>query len=711
MDIKDVSSTLHAGEVALPASSVPSAGSQTRRWHYVCLGLIVLLSAFLNFFMLQLKGYGNKYYAAAIRSMLESWHNFFFVSFDPGGFVTVDKPPLGLWIQAVSAKLLGFSGFSITLPQALAGIASVLLLYYLVRRNFGPVAGLLAALFLAITPVNVVMNRNNNLDTQLVLAMLLSAWAIMRATESGRLRWLLLGVLFLGLGFNIKTLEAYLALPALGLLYLLGAPVRWRTRILHLMLAALALLVISFSWITIVDLTPVSQRPYVGSSQTNSELELTLGYNGIDRLIGGIFGGHRRGEGVRDIAPGSTASPSSTQAPPNWPPPGPPPGSGSPSPTRLFTVNLGSQVSWLLPLAMVALFALGWQSRFRIPLTRPHRDLVLWGMWLLTMGVFFSVAGFFQPHYLVVLAPAICALSAIGLVLLWRDYRERSMRDWRSWGLIVALALTAAEQIFLLSSYQSLGRILSILVGLLCLLAVIVLIVARLPVTRSDAPVQRRQLQRVQFPAISVALLALLLTPLIWSFISTTQPENTTILTAGPPLASRFRAGREGDFNHAAGGFDGGGFGFGSGSVQTNTKLINYLEVHNGNTRYLLAVSSAMSASDIIIQTGKPVMTLGGFMGRDPILTQQQLINLIHNGTVRFFLIRGNTPFNSNLTNWVTSHCTVVPKSQWQATSQNSGSSSGNGNASAPANGGPGGGGGAGGIRGNQQLYDCSATH
>jgi 4-amino-4-deoxy-L-arabinose transferase-like glycosyltransferase len=178
------------------------------------LALILLLAAAANFYQLQREGFGNLYYAAAIRSMLASWHDFFFVAFDPGGFVTVDKPPLGFWIQAASARLLGFSGFSLLLPEALAGVAAVGVLYVLVRRIFGPAAGLLAALFLALTPISVVTNRNNTIDSLLVLTVLLAAYAVSRAIERGSLRWLLLGAVLVGLGFNIKMLESRYATQA-----------------------------------------------------------------------------------------------------------------------------------------------------------------------------------------------------------------------------------------------------------------------------------------------------------------------------------------------------------------------------------------------------------------------------------------------------------------------------------------------------------------
>jgi len=195
-------------------------------WDRVALATILALSAFLNLFRLTSNGYGNTYYAAAIKNMLTSWHNFFFATFD-AGFMSVDKPPLGLWIQEVSAKLFGFYGWSLLLPQALASLLSVALLYHLVRRAFGPPAGLLAALALALTPIVVATSRNNTMDMLVVLSTLLAAWAFIVAVETGRLRWLLVGAIVIGLGFNIKMLEACLVLPALYLLYPVAAPPAW----------------------------------------------------------------------------------------------------------------------------------------------------------------------------------------------------------------------------------------------------------------------------------------------------------------------------------------------------------------------------------------------------------------------------------------------------------------------------------------------------
>src|SRR5256886_10995057 len=285
---------LDTGSTATPLTTPPDEAEQPvappgkKRWfarHRFALGGILLISIVMNFYALGKNGFGS-YYPAAIRSMLDKWHNFFFVAYDPGGFVSIDKPPVGFWLEAASAKIFGFNSVSILLPQALAGVLSVLLLYYLVRRHFGVVAGLLAALALALSPISVVTNRNITIDSTLALALLVGAWAVLRAAETGRLRWLLLSAFIVGIGFNIKMMEAYLVVPAYGLLYLLAAPKSIWKRIGQLALAVVVLLAISLSWALVVDLTPASLRPYVGSSQNNSEISLALGYNGINRLIG-----------------------------------------------------------------------------------------------------------------------------------------------------------------------------------------------------------------------------------------------------------------------------------------------------------------------------------------------------------------------------------------------------------------------------------------
>ncbi|HEX6509308.1 MAG TPA: glycosyltransferase family 39 protein, partial [Chloroflexota bacterium] len=353
------------------------------QWHRIGLFAIVALSAVLNFVGLSKEGYNNEYYAAAVKSMSLSWHNFFFNSFDPGGFVTIDKPPLGFWFQVASVKLFGFNGVALLIPQALAGVLTVTLLYHLVARTFGRSAGLISALALAITPISVVTARNNTIDSTLVLAVLLGAWTVLKAAETGKLRWLLLCAVFVGLGFNIKMLEAYLVVPAFGLVYLLGTRKSIWRRLATLALAVVVLLAVSLSWAAAVDFTSAANRPWVDSTTTNSEISLAIGYNGLQRLTGN-----------HSISSSSLTATSNNGGGPGGN--GGPGGVGENGPTgvlRLLNTQLGSQIGWFLPLAIIGLVVALWQSRPRFKiLDERQRSLLLWGVWLLTTGAFFSVA-------------------------------------------------------------------------------------------------------------------------------------------------------------------------------------------------------------------------------------------------------------------------------------------------------------------------------
>lgn len=248
---------------------------------------IVSLSAFLHFFKLEHIGDANLYYTAAVESMLGSWHNFFFVAAEPGASVTVDKPPLGLWIEAASAFLFGVNGFAVVLPNILAGLISIPLIYHLVKKYFGTGAGLIAGLVIAITPVSIAAQRNNTMDGMLTFTLILAAWAFLKAAETDKTRFLWLGAVLVGLGFNIKMLQAFLPLPAFYALYFLGAKVGWWRKIVNLVLASLILLVVSLSWAVVVDLIPPKSRPFIGSSTDNSVMELILGHNGLNRWLGG----------------------------------------------------------------------------------------------------------------------------------------------------------------------------------------------------------------------------------------------------------------------------------------------------------------------------------------------------------------------------------------------------------------------------------------
>jgi 4-amino-4-deoxy-L-arabinose transferase-like glycosyltransferase len=719
-------------------------------WHRLALAGVMLVSLWMNFYQLGQNGFGNLFYAAGVRSMVDSWHNFFFVSYDPGGFVTIDKPALGFWLQALSAKLFGFTPFSIFFPQAIAGVLAVVLLYALVRRYFGINAGLLAALFLAISPISVVTNRNNTIDSTLALVLLLGAWAVLRAAESGQLRWLLLSGVFIGLGFNVKMTEAYLVIPAFGLLYLLAAPKKLWIRIVHLVLALLVMVIVSFSWAVAVDLTPASQRPYVGSSQTNSEINLATGYNGLNRLKIGNNGGRNGQQRTRDTTRTATTSttPGATgttrTATTNTTPgaTGTTPGNtaggftgqpgggfgngaanaegapqinafggggGNNSIFRLFNNQLGGQVGWLLPLALFGMLALIVLRRFRFQQDFQQQSLLLWGMWVLTMGIFFSLTSIAHVYYLTEMAPGVAAMAGIGVVLMWRYYR---LSDWRGWLLPLALVATAADQIYILKSYPQwswLIPMIAVVVGVVTL----ALVLGRLLPQLKRPEISSRYLM----PIIGVGLLALLFAPTIWAALPVLANQENSSPTAGPTgrqdVGGRQSTGRQGTTAAPqAGGFAQGGFG--GESATANPALIQYLEANQGSTKFLVATASSMNADGIILSTNKPVMAMGGFGGGDPIITTtEQLQTLISNGTIRFFLLTAprttttatgsgaNTParqgFNffgggrqNVVSTWVTQHCKSVPASTVEA------AASGTNGASNPF--------------GSNTLYDCSVT-
>ncbi len=693
-------------------------------WRHPALAVVLGLSTLLNVIGLSQEGYANTYYAAAVRSMLMNWHNFFFVSFDPGGFVAVDKPPLGLWLQVASAKIFGFSGVSVLLPQAVAGILAVALLYRLVARVFGPGAGLLAALALAITPISVVDDRNNTSDSVLILVLLLAAWAVTQAIETRRLRWFVLSAVFIGLGFNIKGFESYLVLPALFLAYVLGVPQRWFTRLWHVLLAGVTTLVVSFAWIITVDLTPASQRPYVSDSGTNSELSLALGYNGLGRLATGLVS-RLSSIPFLHVSIDFTIVPGiSTEI-------------GNPSLLRLLEPQIGGQASWLLPVAIVGLFLALFRIRPVFPLQREHVALGLWGGWLVVAGAFFTVARFYHLYYLNLLAPAVSALAGIGIMALWNDYRESLAIGkppwWKGWLLPLSILTTAFIQAHLLSGYTAWNSWLAPTVVGVSVVVAALLAAGRLGIRVSLAPGQILGINRRAALVFAAAgTVALVSTPVVFAADSVASGNGGAWLPqAGPTVGfggggfrggGRF-AGRPGGFGSSAvpgsspsfgsgggqppsGGFAGGkggfgfrGGGFGGGGALTfagdqvpvlGTKLLRYLETHRGAARYLVATPTSSYASLFILDTGQPVMALGGYQGWDKILTRPQLAQMVKSGVVRFFLLSGSAggfggrfgsggfpggvdanlnAVNDGLFSWVESNCSAVPASRYETTS------------------------------------------
>jgi len=646
------------------------------------LALILLLSGILNFANLSIEGYANLYYAAGVKSMTMSFKNFFFVAFDPAGFVTIDKPPLGFWIQAISAKIFGFSGWSILAPEALAGVISVLIIYILVKKSFGRVAGLLSALFLAVTPIFVAVSRNNTCDNLLVLTLLLACLAVSIAAEKGKLKYLIISLAIVGVGFNIKMLQAYMVIPAIYLTYLLSSKISLKKRIIHLILGTLVLLVVSFAWPVAVDLIPAANRPYVGSSTNNSELELIIGHNGLERLgIGSSTPGGGGGKMPGGIPPNGMGNPSGEGMQGGTPPNGtgsvsgegmqggtPPTGTGKGMPggfggqtpggggggsmggsepasiTRLFSNNsMSDQIIWLLPLAVFGFIAAALKEKLKPAFDSKRKlALILWPMWLVPEFIYFSfTTGLFHPYYLTMLAPPIAALAGIGIVSMWELYKEGG---WKSWILPVALITDGLVQLLILSYYydtSSLTKILMIVLSALCFVSSITIIILKL--------IKNENLWLKKI-LLATALVGLLVAPIVWSATTIFYASSGTFPSAGLELSSS-----KGSAS----------MGMGMGASSSNSKLIEFLKANKTTEKYILVTSSTSgSASDIIIKTGESVMTWG-FFGTDKAITLAQFKELVKNGEVRYVMVGGQGSSNEIMT-WAKANGKLVSESNWK---------------------------------------------
>jgi 4-amino-4-deoxy-L-arabinose transferase-like glycosyltransferase len=609
---------------------------------------ILLLAAALRLANLSALGNGNEYYTAGVKSMLQSWHNFFFVAAEPGGSVTIDKPPLGLWLQALSAFFLGVSGVAVALPQILAGIGSVALLYHLVRRWFGQATGLLAALVLAVTPVAIAAERNNTMDTTLVFTLLLAAWAFIRASETGLRRFVLLGAALVGLGFNIKMMQAFLPLPAFYALYLFGAQAPLRRKLADLALASALIAAVALAWPLAVDLTPADQRPYIGSSTNNTVMELIVGHNGLNRLLGGQGRGgppSGAGQGARPNLP--PPPPGAGAGQPGGQPGGPGgqggPGGGpggevgQPGALRLFSAPLGNEVGWLLPLGLLTCAGLAAGLR-RAPPGNPQRALILWGGWLLTCVVFFSAASFFHAYYMVMLAAPLAALAAVGVSQLWQ---LRASRPGLAALLLVgAAAVTVGFQIALASQYGVRS------VWLAAAPALALVGAERLLAARTQA-------DRRAGLGLGLLLAAVLCIPAAWSALTTFDPSPDINLphayagtreSGGPPQP---RGGQP------------------AGQSRANPELLRYLQANTQDTEYMLVVSGSGAGAPYVLATGRPVLYAGGFNGGDPVIDADGLARMAAEGRVRYVLWGNDGPgprasTQQEITRYLQAHATVV---------------------------------------------------
>jgi 4-amino-4-deoxy-L-arabinose transferase-like glycosyltransferase len=614
--------------------------SRSRLWPHLGLTGILVLALALRGWRLGAGGFITPYYMAGVRSMMASWHNFFFNAFDPTGFVSLDKPPLAFWIQTGSAELFGFSPFSVLLPQVLEGSASILVLYHLVRRVFGTAAGLLAALFLALTPIAVAVDRSNNTEPVLVLTLLLAAWALSRSIETGRLWFLLLSAALVGIAFNVKMLVAFGVVPIFTLIYLARAPILLPRRIGYLAAAAGVLATVSLAWTGVYDLTPPENRPFVDSTSGNSMFELIVGENFIRRFV-------PRGDRLRQtLAAAANPNPTPDQTAArllgrDYVPAGP---------TRLVAPHLAAQTGWLFPLSLIGGVAAWWRYR-----RRPGNErlqLALWAGWALTYGIVFSAAaGLFHGYYLVAMAPALCALAGIGTVSLWSLYAAGGAGSLL---LPATFAATALWQGYIvngyLNEYSTIGEkwLVPIVIGIAGL------IVAGLVALRGVQP-------RVS-GAVALALLVGM--PTAWSIGTVLVKGNTGFPAARPPFLNDAAETQRRRWSMVAGALGG------------DPKLIDFLRSNHNSEAYLLASINARQAAPIIIATGDPVIALGGFTGRDPILTVDDFARLVQDHHLRFALIGDGSPglrriFGEDgqkpVVDWIRANGRLVDPAKWRA--------------------------------------------
>jgi len=653
----------------------------TRLIHFFLLGLILLLAIFLNFYRLEAEGYANLYYAAGVKSMLSSWHNFFFVSFDPGGFVTIDKPPLGLWIQTVSSMILGFDGWSLLMPQATAGVLSVALLYYLVARIFGPTAGLVAALVLTLTPISVAANRNNTMDSLLVFTSLLAAFFISKAVEKGSLQWLLLSAFFVGIGFNIKMLQAFLVLPAFFLLYLFTASLSWWKKLSHLFFSSLLLIIVALSWAIVVDRTPSDQRPYIGSSNHNSVMELIIGYNGIERL-GGLFQFFTKHPEppTHSITPTHTAPIKGQLSPQNHPPMHIIRNEeiGVPGIFRLLNKQLAGQITWFLPFSFLGFIVAWWTCKGNKPISPKYQAILMWGFWLAPQVILFSIAGMFHRYYLGMMAPAIAALTGIGFILLYQRFIE-FIHDEKKTSLKANLISAIQGRIllltFMITAFVELIIILPfpnwrtwLIPILLCPFGISLLGLSLVWLVAIISKISQKQNLKnfsqtkiptqLAFCCSTLGLFAMLIPVTIWSLTPIIYGGDKGLPFAGPDLQT----------------------GISVNEIPDWTRLTDYLSTHRTTEKYLLGTDNAQNASPFILTTGDPIMAMGGFTGNDPILTAEEIKQKVEEKEIRFFLLPGELnnnfqnqtqkkhPLQTNILEaqkWVQNNCDMVPTRDW----------------------------------------------
>lgn len=674
------------------------------RWLRPAFWALLALTAVVYLWDLSVSGYANSFYAAAVQAGTKSWEAFFFGSLDSSNFITVDKPPASLWVMVLSARLFGFSSFSLLLPQALMAVGSVALVWGTVRRTLARlgattanVGALLAGFVVAATPAAALMFRFDNPDALLVLLMTAGAYCTVRALPSGSWRWIALAGVALGFAFLTKMLQGLLVLPAFGLVYLFAARTSWGRRAIGLGIAAVSLVVAAGWWVVAVALWPAESRPYIGGSTNNTVLDLVFGYNGLGRIFGGSGNGGGGGGGGTGGTAGSSFG-------------------GSTGLERLFSSEMGLEISWLLPAALIAL-VLGLVVVGRRPLADPARaGLVLWGGWLLVTGLVFSfMSGTIHPYYTVALAPAIAGLVGTGGALLW-NARERVTGRI---GLAGMVGITSSWGWCLLdenASWLPWLRWVILLGGLLSAAAIVI----------GSVPTLRK--------LVTVGVLAGTLFGLTgttaYALATTTVAHSGSIPSVGPagsgsggtggggqpggaggpggsaagsdtdssdsgsdgqqgpgggqPPTGEAPGGSDGGAPSMPGGTSGGtdttqegsgdatsdgrsgtglrsGGGMGGGGVSTSSALTKLLE--SAGTKWSAAVDGSQSAAQLELDSDTAVMAIGGWSS-DPTPTLAEFEAFVEAGEVRYYISSGNggagmgggSSTASSIQEWVAAH-------------------------------------------------------
>ncbi len=623
-------------------------------WVRPALIALLALTALAYTADLTASGYANSFYAAAVEAGTKSWKALFFGSLDSSNFITVDKPPASLWVMAISGRIFGFSSASMLIPQVLEGLVAVALLFGAVKRAFSAKAGLLAGLMLAITPVAALMFRFNNPDALMVCLQVAAAYCLVRALQQGQTRWMVACGVALGFAFLSKMLEAWVIVPGFALVYIICAPVSVRRRIGQLAAGGAAMIVSCGWWLAAVALWPVGSRPMIDGSPTNNIFNLIFGYNGLGRVFGGsgnvgggapgggagakAFGGAAggsKGFGSGSLSAGATG----THAFPGGGAHALGGGgggvggggfSGSTGPLRLFNELMGAQASWLIPAAVISLVAGLWWTR-RKPRTDIGRaSLLLWGSWLLVMGIVFSFSsGTIHTYYTVALAPAIAALAAVGAVTMWKHRRAVPVRALAA----ATIAVTAIWAIVLLSRDSSWNPWLIPVIAIAAIAAIALLLVPAEYLSGRGKPVSRI--------AAALAAIACLAGPAAYSSYTLATPHTGTIPSAGPASSGSSTLGStpvnasgEATTKASAGVTSGG-----PGDVTVSSVLVKALKQDSGKYRWVAATSGSQSAAQMELATGgDPVMAIGGFDGEGGNISLAQFKHYAESGQIHYYV-------------------------------------------------------------------------